>query len=313
MNHETLSRVTRITLLAALVLLALPALAGAHPACRDAAWIEPGEVVRGLGHTAGKPVCYRIATPDAGLLMLDVTVPAGTSAEPLLTLTAGSCGAGTGFGEAGKLGSLAATPSQRLVRVAGARDLLVCVGAQDPLLRLDDYRLETAFLARSKDEPIEVEPDGLAATGCGGWDKDEPIEVEPDGLALPPDVVAALCRETQRDDHGDLVACATRLELGRVVAGEIGNPWGDDQDVFAFELTAPGTVRLWISGEADPAAGLYDARGQRLALADDAGAISSAARRIKTLGRGIYIVRVQGWQGAEGAYELEVALLPRSW
>ncbi len=329
MNDANRTRETRVTLLALLCLLAVPALAQAQHACSVATWIEPGEVVRGLGRAAGEPDCYRLATPGAGLLMLDVAVPAG-AAEPLLTVSDGGCGLGKSL----NLGALAATPSRRLVRIPEAREFLVCVGAQDPLLRLDDFRLETAFLPVRKDEPIEVEPDGLGTTACrwrdkdepievepdgfgtttGRWqDKDEPIEVEPDGLALEPGVLAALCRETRRDEHADLFACATRLELGRAVAGEIDNLMGDDQDAFAFELTVPGTVSIWLSGESEAALGLYESRGQRLALTTGTEAGSSALRRVKTLGPGVYFVRVQGWQGAEGAYELEVALLPRSW
>jgi len=310
--------------------------------------------VRGLGRAAGEPDCFRLATPGAGLLMLEVVVPAAAGVEPLLTLAAGGCGPGSS-----KLGSLAATPSWRLLRVSGAREFLVCVGAQDPLLRLDDFRLETAFLGTQagadKDEPIEVEPDGVIAgpavtaadlkdepievepdgfgscpgaaakdepievepdgfgSGPGGAAKDEPIEVEPDGLTLGSGVQAALCGEARRDEHADLFACASRLELGRAVAGEIANPWGDDQDVFAFELAAPEIVRFWLSGEIEAALGLYDSHGQRLDPAAGTAAGSPALRRVKTLGPGVYFVRVQGWRGAEGAYELEVAALSRSW
>lgn len=333
MNNET--RI-RITLLASLFLLAMPVTASAQTACFEAAWIEPGEVVRGLGRAAGEPDCYRLAAPGAGLLMLDVTVSAPASTEPLLTVSRGGCG----FGKSLELGSLAGTPSRRLLRVGGERELLVCVGAQDPLLRLEDYRFEIAFLAFDKDEPIEVEPEGekdepievepegykdepIEVEPEGYKDepievepegqKDEPIEVEPEGLTLELDVLAALCQEVRRDEHADVFACATPLDLGLPIAGELSNPWGDDQDVFVFRLTSPETVRLWFSSELEASVGLHDARGQRLALAGEAADGLSTLRRVKTLSPGVYFVRVQGWRGAEGAYELEVATLPRTW
>ncbi len=324
MNDTSRSQATRITLLFLLCLLAVPTLTEAQNACAEATWIEPGETVRGLGRAAGKPDCYRLATPGAGLLMLDVAVPAGASAEPLLTLTESRCG----FGKSRKLGSLAATPSRRLVAV-DARDYLICVGAQDPLLRLDDFRLATAFLPvdMDKEEPIEVEPDEYKEEPIEVEPdeykeepievepdeyKEEPIEVEPDeyGTGVPP----ALCAEAVRDEHSDFFPCATRLELGRAAAGEITNPWGDDRDVFSFQLSAPETVRIWLSGALEVAAGLYDVRGQQLASAGRAEIGSgSALRRVKTLGPGLYFVRIQGERGAEGAYRLEVETLPRSW
>ncbi len=73
-------------------------------------------------------------------------------------------------------------------------------------------------------------------------------------------------------------------------------------------------MRLWLAGEVETAVSLHDSFGRRLAGAGDAGiAHGSAWRRVTTLGPGLYYLSVQGWQGAEGAYELEVTALPRRW
>ncbi len=316
----------------ALCLLVVPATAPAQSSDAGATWIEPGEIVRGLGRAAGEPDCYRLATPGPGLLLLDATVPARAGTEPLLTVAEGD----GDFGKDTELGSLAATPARQLVEIEGPRSLLVCVGAQDPLLRLDDFMLVTAFAPvtpgkdelievepdesgyatgpwREKDELIEVEPDEFVTTVCPGREKDELIEVEPDESGFAAGALEELCRQVRRDDHPDVLPCATRLELGRSVAGEIANAWGDDPDVFAFELAAPETVRLWLASEAETAVSLYDSRGRRLALAGEGTSGAPAWRRVTTLGPGSYFLRVQGWQGAGGAYELEVMALPRSW
>ncbi len=163
----------------------------------------------------------------------------------------------------------------------------------------------TICSGRDKDELIEVEPDEA---------KDELIEVEPDESRFAAGALGELCRRVRRDEHSDVFPCASRLMLGRGVAGEIAGSRGDDRDLFAFELASLETVRLWLAGEGETAVTLHDSRGRRLAWAGDAGiGGSSAWRRVTALGPGVYFVSVQGWRGAEGAYELEVVALPRSW
>ena len=112
------------------------------------------------------------------------------------------------------------------------------------------------------------------------------------------------------DDHSDSLLCATATGLGRSLRAEIDNGWGDDHDVFAFELSAPRTVRIETSGDTDTFGGLYDHLGQRLATADDGGN-GDNFRLAKTLQPGLYFVRVEGSLGTRGAYQLTIDEIER--
>ncbi len=161
-------------------------------------------------------------------------------------------------------------------------------------------------------EPIETEPEGLRAGLLPEKSTDpEPIETEPEGLrGRGP--FEALCQAGELDDHADALPCATPLALGRPASGELDNGWGDDHDLFRFELTAARTVRIETSGEADTFGGLYDRHGQRLAAAADGGE-GANFRLVKTLAPGLYFVRVEAEGWTEGAYSLSAELLESSW
>ena len=92
----------------------------------------------------------------------------------------------------------------------------------------------------------------------------------------------------------------------------IDNGWGDDRDVFVFELDRTRTVQLETAGEVDTFGGLYDRRGQRLAATGDGGD-GANFRLVKTLSPGLYFVRVEAEAWSQGAYDLTVGALERSW
>ncbi len=114
------------------------------------------------------------------------------------------------------------------------------------------------------------------------------------------------CRGGEPDDHGDTFACATPVVLGRRISAELGNGWGDDEDVYRFRLSELATVVVEAAGEGDWAIALYDRFGQRL---ETAGVGGGGARVIRTLSPGGYFVRVAG--GGPGSYELTAASM--SW
>ena len=157
-----------------------------------------------------------------------------------------------------------------------------------------------------KAEEIEAEPDPFTDDVIR---KAEEIEAEPDPFAGS-DPWDALCQIADFDDHSDIALCATATELGRSLQGEIGNGWGDDHDVFAFELTAPRTVVIETAGDTDTFGGLYNHLGQRLAKADDGGSDDNF-RLAKTLQPGLYFVRVEAALGAQGAYRLTIDEIER--
>ncbi len=310
------------------------------PHCLNASSIDPNEILRGEGRQAGEPDCFRIQTPTAGLLMLDLALPGPATAEPRLALLGPSCEPAAG------VDVIERSESHLLVSSSAPRALTICAGAQDPRQALGEFKLRTAFaeLDRAgsrKAEEIEAEPDPF--TGCvqkaeeieaepdpftGCIQKAEEIEAEPDPftgciqkaeeIEAEPDPFTgsdpwdALCRASDLDDHSDSLLCATVAELDRGLRGEIGNGWGDDHDVFAFELTAPRTVSVETSGDTDTFGGLYNRRGQRLAAADEGGH-GDNFRLVKTLQPGLYFVRVEATVGSQGAYALTVGTIERSW
>ena len=339
-----------VSLLGAFIWPASGSAATADALCANAQPITLDETVRGAGRSAGEPDCFRVETPAGGLLMLDVSVPGAAVAEPRLGVLQGCPGNETkGLSVIGRTAAslvVAGKAAVSFVACVGAQDPRLelgdyklrtafaetgktepieadpdgligggnCAAKTEPI-EADPDGLMGAGRCAAKTEPIEADPDGLIGGGtCAA--KTEPIEADPDGLIgggnrTEPEYPEALCRSGEQDDHGELFPCATPL-AGTRVAGEIRNPWGDDRDLFAFRLDAPQTVRLETSGELDTLGQLYDSSGQALAAADGGGR-GENFRLVKTLGAGVYFVRVEGRRWEEGLYTLEVGAVGRSW
>ncbi len=311
---RTVRRILRCTLsLSVLFFLSAATTSASSQLCSNAPSIGPGETLRGEGLNAGEPACFRLLTPTAGLLMLDLAVPGTATVEPRLGLLGP---------RAARIDVIEQSASHLLVASYAAYELTVCAGTQDPRHALGEFKLRSTFLELDafgswKVEQAEADPDPFA--GC---QKVEQAEADPDPFAgclqkveqaeADPDPFSALCRSRDLDDHSDSRFCATAVELGRDIHGEIANGWGDDQDVFVFELAAARTVRIEATGEVDTLGGLYDRRGQRLAVAGDGGE-NANFRLVKTLQPGVYFVRVEGSAWSNGAYALEIDTIDRSW
>ena len=123
-----------------------------------------------------------------------------------------------------------------------------------------------------------------------------------------PSLCELLCHGADGDPYGDTFACAT--DLRRRAKGQLNNGWGDDVDVFRFRLRGWQTVEILTEGGVDTHGELYDSAGQRLTAVDEGGE-GDNFRLVRTLGPGIYFVRVEGVAGSTGAYSLEVLKLDR--
>ncbi len=336
-SDSIVRRTLRFTLCSSAIFLLSVSTASASAArhCSDALSVNLDETLRGEGSGAGEPACFRLETPAAGLLMLDLAMPLTAAAEPHLGLL--DCAR-----EAAGLRILEQSASHLLVASDAPRVLTVCAGAQDPRHELGEFKLSTAFAELDRPVPqrsqeVEVDPDPFAG-GCqksqevevdpdpftGGCHKSQEVEVDPDPFAggchksqeveVDPDPFAgsldALCAAADLDDHADNLLCATALRLGDSVRGEIANGWGDDHDVFVFELTGSQTVEIVASGELETFSGIYDRRGQRLAASNDEG---GGFRLVKTLPEGLYFVRVEATAWSEGTYDLALSAVERSW
>lgn len=71
-----------------------------------------------------------------------------------------------------------------------------------------------------------------------------------------------LCSSVATDDHGDTALCATPIELGGRIEGELkGKEWGDE-DFFTFQLDESQT--LAVVGSEGTQVSLFDSTGRRL-------------------------------------------------
>ena len=107
---------------------------------------------------------------------------------------------------------------------------------------------------------------GLAACGGGGSSTPTattPTPTSPSNQEIP--ITPA------PGDHPNTLAAAVVVAAGATVEGSIDSP--DDVDYFKVELTDPGTVTFWTTGEADTAITLFDEDGNDLSAA--AGSASS--------------------------------------
>ncbi len=207
----------------------------------------------------------------------------------------------------------------------------------DPLR--DGNQARTAFVAYTSqttqgdvgedEDEIEADPDPLrdgnqartafvpytsqTTQGDVGEDEDE-IEADPDPLrGVVPSAsgpisskLHRLCRRGDLDDHGDVSTCATFLNTGQLISGELRNGWGDDVDTFAFvvpgsPVSSHSQVEFNLYGDVDLVGGLYDQQGQRLdwiALAEH------GVRFTRRLEPGLYFVQLESADAGEGYYSL---------
>ncbi len=310
MTRHWFRSIILLTLLAVAGSPALMALAPATPVALDT-------TVRTHGEASGEPQRFAVEIAEAGLLVLEVAVPGSAAVEAKLDLFAGE-----------GLTRIEESPTRLVLVVAAGSSGTVSFGvaAQDPRRGLGRYKLTSGFvaLASHQGERFAASPPPFAEKttegeeGEEGEEDEEELEIEPNFASpsppppLPPAQAAFpspwpdLCRQGEGDDHGDTLTCATPLHPGRSVAAEIRNRWSDDEDVFRLRLTEMRTVEVATSGDTDTFGSLYDGHGHRLAAADDGGA-GSNFRIVKTLSPGLYYLRIEGADAAEGYYLLDTS------
>ncbi|MEM1203088.1 MAG: PPC domain-containing protein [Acidobacteriota bacterium] len=307
------------------VLLGLLPLAGPiHGAagCSSPVPLVPGETWRDPGGGIGLAACFQVELDRAGFLMADLAVIPG---EPGARLSI-------------RGGEPLRRVSGHQLRWVPPGSHLLRVDAEDPRGPLAPFRLRVGFAtpigtSRSEtDSELEVEPDpviGGGLVGLGGTfarsETDSELEVEPDPVVVPggagkdphdlslpfvalrPDL-SELCGSEEGDDHGDGFLCATPIPLGEVLQAELGNGWGDDVDLFRFDLPAFGTVEIQ-AGTASGAqldVALFDRHGLR--LSDSGGSIGG--RQVRTMVPGTYFLRVEARGGGIAQYDLVVDSQP---
>ncbi len=191
-----------------------------------------------------------------------------------------------------------------------------CKSETDGELELEPEMLGVGGSLRCKSETdgeLELEPEMLGV-GVGIHCKSETdgeLELEPEMLNAVSDLAEAvgrsLCAASDGDDHGDTFACATPVK--HRVEGELGNGWGDDSDVFRFEVRGWQTVEIATEGDVDTFGTLYDRFGQRLAGVGDSGDDGNF-HLVRTFRPGTYFVRVEG-EHSTGSFALRIRAFDR--
>lgn len=248
--------------------------------CSDIQTIEL-ETFRGFAGESGRAELFRLEIPAAGILTLEVAVPITASVSPKLGFLPGDCGELAPVARV-----LTRSPHRLTLAVPSSGAYFFRTAAQDSNVPLGEYRLDSRFWPAT-------------------WVKTVLEEVDPN----PADPVASGCRPIGADDHADTFTCATLVEWGESISGELGNGWGDDVDVLAFSLDELTTVEIAASGTVETFGALYDRSGQR--LASDTDPSDPGFHLAKTLSPGHYWVRVAGEPMMEGSYTL--MLTARDW
>ncbi len=282
--------------------------------CAEATPIAAGSTLRSFGD-AGAVEVFELQVPSAGIVSLDVAARR-TAAEPRVLFLGRGCAAAVA--EDAGFFYLQRSASTLVLGIQAPGTYRFRVAAQDRFAALGEYKVRAAFAAAAmRDEDPsedELEPFG-GRSFCPGQRDEDPSEDELEpfggrsydlsaGVCELRSALVQLCRSGEVDDHGESPACATGLTAGQPVAGELGNSWGDDDDVFVFALDDQRTVRIETAGGSDTFGGLYDRFGQRLGQDDDSGT-DGGFRLVKTLSPGTYFVRVEG----SGAYSLSLSEL----
>ncbi|MEE8524499.1 MAG: hypothetical protein V3T72_11260 [Thermoanaerobaculia bacterium] len=288
--------------------------------CTTVIPLTAGETWRDPGREAAEKVCFDLGVEGPGLVALDLVSSSSTTdpAVPRARLV---------FDGPGRLQQ---TPTS-LVTVWPSGIYRIRVESEDPRQPLPPFRLATRFSAEvsksETDSETELDPDPFS--GCGAKSEtDSETELDPDPLAdcgvksdAPHDAdvydlsrvpaavrphLAEICRRASSDDHGDSLLCATALTPDRTISGEIANDWGDDSDVFRFQMKKLALIEIDVRGDAELVVALYDRYGLRLSAGSDGG-----SRLTRSLVPGTYFVRLMGRSGAAGRYELSVGSTDR--
>ena len=115
-------------------------------------------------------------------------------------------------------------------------------------------------------------------------------------------VQALFTAERITDDHGDTRSSATALALGDSMPGRIEE--GGDEDFFRVEVTEPGSLTVYTTGDLDTVGELQRGDGTYLAGDDDSGELHNF-RIEQDVVAGTHYVRIGSYGEAAGSYVVQ--------
>jgi len=228
---------------------------------------------------------FRVAVPQAGVLVLDLTVAGGAQPEPVLRLL----GLSSPSGERAR--RVIQSPAALFVDVEEPAAFLVEVAALEQGQSLPAFRLSTAFQA------ADVAGGDPIGAGVDPWDDDLDGK-KPSGLAIAGD---DLCGIDESDDHGDFPRCATPITTS--ANGVLDNEAGDDEDLFAFRLSTTSVLAIEATSGAALQLVLRDRGGVAMAVVRSEGP-GVPLRLARALAAGRYFLEVESPNGDAAVYRL---------
>lgn len=279
---------------------------------------EDGEV--SLDVTGSESVRWvGVDVPEAGYLHLGAK--GGTAhGRPFV----GLWGSGCLDSNNGSLRVLEREADHLVLWVREAQQVLFRITDEDPLVAPGLLTVHSRF-----------KPSPLEALGAAGGEDEEEIEIDPGNLQEDPptppqqagagvgfDLSESCAWQIAEDDHGDSALCATPLSMGSIrgtlQGGGLHRRNRRDVDMFRFELPESEDGSWWQvdlrlsfpGGSAQEVMGnLIDDRGNRLGFQRSSREVSGF-RFARALAPGTYFLRVEGTEGIEEDYGLELAASP---
>ena len=178
-----------------------------------------------------------------------------------------------------------------------------CLALTTSTLEIRNSGTETATLTILQPGVLEIGRNVLLEVGPGKHNLGfEPPDDK--GSSLSEAVrFYSICGPSGPDGHGKNFACATQVDLGDQVPGEIDAFSVTDRDVFTFTLDQESTVVLETTGGTDTLGRLFDRMGSLVAMDDDSGEAMNF-RIGEPLAPGQYFLSVESATASEGSYVL---------
>ena len=154
--------------------------------------------------------------------------------------------------------------------------------------------LSLSFALLASGLPAAAQP----PQGIDEWDSGV-IKIQ---VNSPGPLLLNVCSLGEGDDYGDSFVCATGMAVDETVNGTIVG--AEDRDVFSFTVAAAATVEIESFGTTAVSAWLHGAEGALVATDDGQG---GNVHLSESLAPGRYFLRITGWNGAEGSYQLRVS------
>ncbi len=193
------------------------------PVCRHATPVDLNSSLRAYAGQEGEPFLVRLEVPAPGLLSVDVTVPGGAAARPMLAAMNRACGLPPVTGETQVLERSA---GHLVVAARGSGTYVFGISSQDPRQPLADVKLSSGFV------PGVVSGGGFTKDG----ENEDEIEIDGSPFADPGDCTPS--KDGENEDEIEIDG-SPFADPGTCIPTKDGEN-EDEIEIDGSPLTAPG-------------------------------------------------------------------------